>query len=275
MPELPEVETVTAALRPHLLGRCLVRVVARTAKLRAPLDADRLRQLAGPEIVAVRRRAKYIIIEFADLQVLLIHLGMTGTLKLVPATQTPEKHDHLLLDLDDGASLRFHDPRRFGLVTAGILAAPGGLPAALVGLAPEPLTAAFDALYLEEQCRDRRRTIKSLLMDNRCVVGVGNIYASESLFLARIHPRRPAGSLSRPEIAALVAAVKEILRRAIAAGGTTISDFQGVDGSEGRFVRELQVYGRDGEPCPVCRQETIAKMVIAGRSSYFCPACQS
>jgi formamidopyrimidine-DNA glycosylase len=276
MPELPEVETVVRALRPHLLGRRLVGVEILADKLRQPLAPfkRKSKEATGREIIGVSRRAKYIVVEFAGLRVMLLHLGMTGSLKIVPGAQPVLKHERIIWLLDDGRSLRFHDPRKFGMVDILPISAPGTFPECLVSLPPEPLSAAFSAGYLHRLVQDRRRPIKSLLMDNHCVVGVGNIYASESLFRAGIDPRSPAGELTLPRCRKLVRSIKEILREAIAAGGTTISDFVGLDGSEGRFVRHLNVYGRAGKKCLLCGREEVVKTVIAGRSTFFCPRCQ-
>jgi len=277
MPELPEVETVARALRPHLLGRRLVRVDVLADKLRRSLTPFRQRsgEITNREILDVSRRAKYIVVEFAGLRVMLLHLGMTGSLKIVPGDQPAAKHERIIWFLDDGRSLRFHDPRKFGLVDILPLSRSGSFPECFASLPPEPLSAAFSAAYLHQQVQGRRRPIKSLLMDNHHVVGIGNIYASESLFRAGIDPHCPAGELTLPRCRKLVRSIKEILREAIAAGGTTISDFAGLDGSEGKFARHLNVYGRAGEKCLLCKRETIVKTVVAGRSTFFCPRCQA
>ncbi|MBN2333411.1 MAG: bifunctional DNA-formamidopyrimidine glycosylase/DNA-(apurinic or apyrimidinic site) lyase [Deltaproteobacteria bacterium] len=274
MPELPEVEIVTRALRPHLSDRMITGVEVRVSKLRSFLAPERLAAVVGREIIRVRRRAKYIIIEFAGQQAMVIHLGMSGSLRVVPQLLPPAKHEHLIWSLDNGLSLRFNDPRRFGMVDMHVLGEPGAMPEFLLLLPPEPLDDAFSATYLTQVARGRRRPVKSLLMDNRFVVGVGNIYANEALFRAALRPTKPAGTMTGRQCAMLVQAIKEVLREAIAAGGTTISDFASVDGSEGRFARQLFVYGRVGESCPVCRQRVIVKEVLAGRSTYYCPRCQ-
>jgi formamidopyrimidine-DNA glycosylase len=275
MPELPEVETVAIALRPHLVGRRLVRFCARVQRLREPLDIAALSRLEGEQVTAVYRRAKYLLVEFgAQRLVLLIHLGMSGSLRLAPAFDPPAAYEHVGWELDNANLLRLRDPRKFGLVRVAAIAAPGELPALLDGLGPEPLGAEFGARYLAAACRGRRRPIKNLIMDNCIVVGVGNIYASEALFCAGIRPQTAAGNLSPTRIERLVAAIRAVLAAAIAAGGTTISDFTGVDGRAGYFSRELQVYGRAGERCRRCRRGIIRRQVLGGRSSYYCPVCQ-
>ena len=276
MPELPEVETVVRALRPHLLGRKLTDVDVLTNKLRRPLAPfkQKLPEVLDKDIIGISRRAKYIVIEFSCMRVMLLHLGMSGALKIVPADQPVARHERLIWFLDDGTSLRFNDPRKFGLVDILPLQVPGSLPECLEGLPPEPFDDAFSAEYVYGVSRGRRRPIKSLIMDNHFVVGVGNIYASESLFLAGIDPHYPAGKLNESQCRKLVRVITQVLQAAIAAGGTTISNFFGVDGSEGKFARHLNVYGRAGEACFCCRKTIIVKSVISGRSTYYCPHCQ-
>ena len=276
MPELPEVETVVRALRLHLLGRRITGVDILTDKLRKPLAPfkQKLADVLDKEIILISRRAKYIVVEFTGMRVMLLHLGMSGSLKIVPGDLPVEKHERIIWFLDDGCSLRFHDPRKFGLVNILPLKIPGSLPECLDNLPPEPFWEQFSADYLHRLSRGRRRPIKSLLMDNHFVAGVGNIYASESLFRAGIDPLSPAGKLTLPRYQQLVQSIRQVLREAIAAGGTTISDFSGVDGSEGKFARHLNVYGRAGKICLACNQETIVKKVIGGRSTYYCPYCQ-
>jgi formamidopyrimidine-DNA glycosylase len=270
------VETVTRALRPHLVGRRIVRTEAHVARLRVgqPFDIGERREILGSPVVAVRRRARYCLVELANQWVIIVHLGMTGSCRLVPIGTPRQRHEHVLWELDDGVSWRFADPRRFGAILAERLPAPGADPACLGHLGPEPLSDDFTAAFLYRTSRGCRGPIKLWLMDNARVVGVGNIYASEALYRAGIRPTRPAGSLSRPRCARLVAAVREVLAEAIAAGGTTIIDFKTVDGSEGRFIRELAVYDRAGEPCRRCTGGPIRRLVQGGRSTYFCPTCQ-
>ncbi len=273
MPELPEVETVACALRrAGLEGRTITGFACRCARLRKPLPEAGLAGIIGVGIEEIARRAKYLLFRLADGQTLLLHLGMTGTLRLDEPETPPGRHDHFDLELDDGRILRFRDPRKFGLVALSRAEADGSLPE-LSGLAPEPLSPGFNGDYLYEISRGRRTPVKVFIMDQRRVVGVGNIYASESLFQAGIRPTLPVGRLSRPRCRKLAAAIREILTAAIAAGGTTISDFHGLDGSEGAFVRTLKVYGKADEPCPNCGRP-LRKKVLGGRSTFYCPQCQ-
>lgn len=268
MPELPEVETVRRAMQEHLVGRQVRAVQTSGKRLRAPLPGPRLRRLAGETFTAARRRAKYLLLDLESGSSLLVHLGMTGNLVFRPAG---EKHDHVVFELDRGFPLVFSDPRRFGLV---LVLGPGEQAHCpyLSALGPEPLERDFDPAYLAGQCRGRRRPIKSLLMDNAVVVGVGNIYASESLFRAGIHPLTPAEQLGPEQIAVLVREVKRILRESIRRGGTTISDYLG-KGEGGRFQQRLAVYGRAGENCLVC-EGPVESAVLGGRSTFYCPRCQ-
>lgn len=276
MPELPEVETVARALRPHLLGRRMTRVDVLTDKLRKSLASfkQKLPDVLAKEILRISRRAKYIVVEFAGMQVMLLHLGMSGSLKIVPGDRPVEKHERLVWFLDDGRSLRFNDPRKFGLVEILPVRAPGLLPEFMDKLPPEPLGERFSSKYLHLLSRGRRRPVKSLLMDNHLVAGIGNIYACESLFRAGLDPYHAAGKLTVSQCRKLVRAIRQVLQEAIAAGGTTISDFSGVDGSEGKFSRRLNVYGRAGKTCLACHRAIILKTVIGGRSTYYCPHCQ-
>ena len=273
MPELPEVETVTNALRPHLVGRCITNVEAHTAQLRTPVVVHQHPEICGATIIAVRRRAKYMLVELDRCLVILVHLGMTGSCRIVTASSSSVEHEHIVVYLDDGMTWRYRDPRRFGMFEVHLIDKEGVTPECLTGFGPEPLAAEFTAKYLRNVCRQRQKPIKNLVMDNACVVGVGNIYASESLYRARIHPGTPAARLSAVRCERLVTAVRQVLQDAIDAGGTTISDFQTVDGSEGKFSRHLDVYDRAGEPCHACSRD-IRRVVMAGRSTFYCPACQ-
>jgi len=270
MPELPEVETVLKGLQPLLLGRTVTGVVARASRLRWPLDARLARYLVGRHIERLSRRAKYLLVHF-DAGVLLLHLGMSGVLRVVPSTTSPERHDHFDLQLDDGNCLRLNDPRRFGAVVwveADVDSHP-----LLCDLGPEPLSAEFTADYLLRRAQARRLAIKSFLMDQKIVVGVGNIYASEALFRAGIDPSRAAGSLSRKDFPLLVEAIKAVLSEAIGQGGTTLRDFSDAHGRPGYFAQQLQVYGRKDLPCLVCGTPIRVRR-IGGRSSFDCPHCQ-
>ena len=263
-------------MRRNLLQHRIEDVTATVPALRRPLDPKQLRLICnGRTICGIRRRGKFIVVHLSDGGTLLLHLGMTGAIRLCPAGTPSGPHDRVLWRLADGTSLRFVDPRRFGVVEAGAPIPGQRDPAALPELGPEPLSAAFSAAYLYRLSRGRKRPIKNLLMDQAMVAGIGNIYASEALFRAGIRPRRQSRRLTRAEAARLVDAVRDVLREAIACGGTTIRDFQGLDGREGSFAVRLAVYGRTGEPCPRCAAgSAIVRSVLAGRSTYFCRACQ-
>lgn len=268
MPELPEVETTRQGIRPFLEGQRLRRIVVREPRLRWPVSPELL-TLADVPVLAVRRRAKYLLLDVPDGQ-LLMHLGMSGSVRHVAEPATPGKHDHLDLELMQGGLLRYTDPRRFGALLWN--PTPDRHPLLDV-LGPEPLDAAFDADYLAAKARGRKQAIKTLIMDNHVVVGVGNIYAQESLFLAGIHPSRPAGRISAARLAVLVAAIRKVLADAIAAGGTTLRDFSRADGKPGYFQQELNVYGRGGEPCVQCGAPlTVTRH--GQRSTVYCGRCQ-
>ena len=239
-------------------------------RLRWPVARDLPRKVAGQRIVRVGRRAKYLLLRLES-GTLLLHLGMSGNLRAVPAATPRLTHDHFDLVLDSGVALRFNDPRRFGslLYTRG---EPQRHPL-LAQLAPEPFSKAFDADYLYRITRGRRVAIKHLLMNSRLVVGVGNIYASEALFRARLRPGRPARSLSHADAARLVRAVRAVLRQAIRSGGTTLRDYLGADGAPGYFRQRLYVYERAGKPCRRCRSPVRA-MTQGQRSTYYCASCQ-
>lgn len=270
MPELPEVETVRCGIAPHVCGKTIARILVRDGRLRRPVPADLPSRFQGALIHQVQRRAKYLLFD-TDMGWLLLHLGMSGSLRLVDAACPAQKHDHVDIMLDDGRVLRFCDPRRFGLLLWTI-DDPESHPL-LNNLGPEPLSEAFTADTLWRASRQRVLSIKSFIMDSRIVVGVGNIYASESLFRARIRPDRAAGTLKKTECTRLVAAIKAVLAEAIAAGGTTLRDFVDGSGRPGYFRIQLQVYGRDGQPCPQCGQP-LSSARIGQRSSFFCRCCQ-
>lgn len=269
MPELPEVETTRRGITPHLEGRCIERVDLRRHDLRWPIPETIERLLPGQRIEAVNRRAKYLLLDTAVGSALL-HLGMSGSLRVINADTPVGKHDHVDLVLDDGHVLRFTDPRRFGC----LLWQPAGETHPLLsGLGPEPLSADFDGNHLWRLSRGRRASVKVFLMDQAIVVGVGNIYASEALHAAGIHPARAAGRVSRERYRALAAAVQNILDHAIAQGGTTLRDFIRPDGAPGYFEQELMVYGRAGQPCRRCGTPIRAR-VLGQRNTFFCPNCQ-
>lgn len=269
MPELPEVETTRRGLAPHVEGRRVQAVTLRRPDLRWPIPDEVARLLPGQRIDGVRRRAKYLLLD-TDAGSALLHLGMTGSLRVLPADTPVKPHDHVDLVLEQNRVLRFTDPRRFGCL---LWQAPGETHDLLHGLGPEPLSEAFDGDYLFERSRGRSAPVKSFLMDQRVVVGVGNIYAAESLFMAGISPLRAAGKVSRPRYAALAEAAKRILEYAIARGGTTLRDFISPDGLPGYFEQELSVYGREGQPCPRCGA-ALRHASIGQRASVWCGRCQ-
>ncbi len=269
MPELPEVETTARGIAPHLVGARATGATIRNGRLRQPVPAYLAAQLYGRILRQVSRRAKYLLLDFDNGQVL-VHLGMSGSLRIVPTGSPPAKHDHV--DLHFGEStLRLRDPRRFGLVLW--LDADAATPAMLTRLGIEPLSDAFDGAWLFHATRGARTPIKTYLMNSHRVVGIGNIYASESLFRARIHPLTPAGRLGRQRCARLTDAIRDTLREAIAAGGSSLRDFVGSDGAPGYFQQQYFVYGRGGEPCRICAQPIRCK-TVAQRSTFFCARCQ-
>jgi formamidopyrimidine-DNA glycosylase len=270
LPELPEVETTRRGLAPHVRGRRIVALELYERRLRWPVPARLPRVLRGQHILAVGRRGKYLLLELGQ-GTLLMHLGMSGNLRLTPRHSPRALHDHFDLVLDSGVALRFNDPRRFGSLhyTRGD---PLGHPL-LRHLAPEPFASGFDEPYLWRITRRRRVAIKQLLMNSRLVVGVGNIYASEALFRARIRPRRQARSLTRADAARLTRAVRAVLTQAIRAGGTTLRDYLGADGAPGYFRQRLYVYERAGKACRRCGTPVRA-LTQGQRSTYYCPACQ-
>jgi formamidopyrimidine-DNA glycosylase len=270
MPELPEVETACRGIRPHLIGKRVARVVVRERRLRWPIPATLVKALPGQTIRAVERRAKYILIR-TDAGTAILHLGMSGSLRVVPADSPPGKWDHVDLALTDGRCLRLRDPRRFGALLwtpRDPLRHP-----LLRDLGPEPLGAGFDGAYLYEASRGRRLAARDFLLNTRIVAGIGNIYANEALFLAAVRPRRAAGRLNRNECVGLATAIRDTLERAIHAGGTTLRDFQNADGLPGYFQQTLNVYGRAGEPCRRCGTP-IRTVKLGQRSAFFCPRCQ-
>jgi formamidopyrimidine-DNA glycosylase len=270
VPELPEVETTRRGIAPLLSGHRVTSVAIREARLRWPIPQALARELPGQLVSGVSRRAKFLLVE-SPAGHLILHLGMSGSLRVVPQGLPPGKHDHLDVVMDDGQCLRLRDPRRFGAAlwtTRDPLDHP-----LLKHLGPEPLEDGFTAEWLHQHSRRRRIAVKSFLMNGRMVAGVGNIYASEALFLAGIHPGRPAGRISMKRYQRLVDAVREVLENAIAAGGTTLRDFVASDGNPGYFSQKLCVYGRQGEACEGCGS-AVRSRVIGQRSTYYCPRCQ-
>lgn len=271
MPELPEVETTRRGVSPHVIGHRIEGMVVRERRLRWPVPVDIEARVTGETIIDVGRRGKYLLIRLTRGN-LILHLGMSGSLRVLPATVPPERHDHLDVVLEDGTCLRLRDPRRFGAVL-WIEGDPRRHPL-LASLGPEPLGLAFQGDWLYRRSRGRRVAVKPFLMDSHVVVGVGNIYANESLFLAGIRPARAAGRIALARYERLAEAVKQVLTEAITAGGTTLRDFVHSDGRPGYFSQHLRVYNRNGKPCEVCGY-SLRQEVIGQRSTYYCPRCQT
>ncbi|HEU4485647.1 MAG TPA: bifunctional DNA-formamidopyrimidine glycosylase/DNA-(apurinic or apyrimidinic site) lyase [Povalibacter sp.] len=269
MPELPEVETTRRGIEPAVTARTVERIVIREPRLRWRIP-DELMEAEGQRVQQLRRRAKYLLFDL-ERGTMILHLGMSGSLRVMPASTAPLPHDHVDIVLDSGNCLRFNDPRRFGSLlwtTEDPLTHP-----LLKSLAPEPLSPEFNADYLARVARGRSVAIKQLLMNSQLVVGVGNIYASEALFHAGIRPQRRAAAVRRDEFPRLVRAVRKVLNAAIRSGGTTLRDYVNAAGMPGYFRQKLYVYERAGEPCRVCA--TPIKHIVQGnRSSYYCPKCQ-
>ena len=269
MPELPEVETTLRGVSPHLVGKRIKEIIVRDRRLRWPVSAD-LHTLEGCRVESGRRRGKYLLFHTRG-GTLLIHLGMSGALRITDP-QTPwRKHDHVAFTLDSGQQIRFHDPRRFGVVL--LVPDDAATHPLLAALGPEPLEEEFGAAHLKSVCKGRAAPIKAVIMDSRMVVGVGNIYACEALFLAGIHPQTPAGKVSGPRLAKLAAAIRQVLLASIEMGGTTLRDFLNEKGEPGYFAQALRVYDREGEPCRTCGT-AIKRVVMSNRSTFFCPKCQ-
>ena len=270
MPELPEVETTRRGIAPHVTGRRVIKTVVYDRRLRWPVPADLEGRLLGATIDRIDRRSKYLLFRIGE-GALLVHLGMTGTLRVWRDAPPRALHDHVDIELDDGTLIRYRDPRRFGAML-WIPSSPAAHPL-LASLGPEPFDAAFDAAYLWRVTRNRRAAIKLVLMDNRIVTGVGNIYANEALFRAGLRPSTPAQRISKPRLARLVEAVRAVLHAAIAKGGSTLRDYVGSDGESGYFQLEYFVYGRAGAPCRVCGH-TLRQSRLGQRSSFYCTRCQ-
>jgi len=270
MPELPEVETTRRGIEPFVSGARIREVIVRRRDLRQPVSKN-ISVIEGRRISAVVRRSKYLLLSIDDGSTLLIHLGMSGSLRVVAPSEEWKTHDHVGITLDHGKQLRFHDPRRFGLVLR--LTGDPFKHALMKDLGPEPLEAGFSAEHLQAACMKRSAAIKLVIMDAKVVVGVGNIYASEALFRAGILPRTPACKVSKPRLVKLAQAIRDVLTDAIAEGGTTLRDFLHSDGQPGYFRQRLYVYERKGEPCRVCGTP-IRHAVIGQRSTYWCPMCQ-
>lgn len=271
MPELPEVETTRRGILPYLQGKKIKEVVVRQSSLRWPVSDALADALANQTVSAVERRGKYLLLR-TRAGTVLIHLGMSGSLRLVQHDEKVRKHDHVDFVLAGNRILRYHDPRRFGCILW--LTGDPALHPLLADLGPEPLSADFSPEYLLDKVEDRQTPIKSLIMDSHVVVGVGNIYANEALYASGIMPERKAGTLTAERCESLVREIKTVLDRAITVGGTTLRDFVGGDGKPGYFAQSLSVYGRGGQPCMSC-MTPLKETRLGQRSTVFCPRCQS
>jgi len=269
MPELPEVETTLRGIEPVVSGRTIEAITVRQPSLRQVIP-DQVQAACGQKVIRAWRRAKYILLE-VNTGGLMIHLGMSGSLRICHPGDLIRKHDHFDLVTDEERCVRYNDPRRFGLFLWWDK--PAESHPLLSHLGPEPLTEGFSGEYLWQKSRGLRVAVKNFIMNGRVVVGVGNIYASESLYMAGIHPTRPAGRISRARYESLAAAIRDVLDRAIRQGGTTLRDFSGSDGNPGYFAQELLVYEREGKSCLQC-SAPIRRKVIGQRSSYYCAHCQ-
>jgi formamidopyrimidine-DNA glycosylase len=282
MPELPEVETVRQGLIPVMEGRVIARAQVNRPDLRWPLPPCMGERLTGQRVLALRRRSKYILADLASGETLIIHLGMSGRMLVSGAMlgqfhhdhPAPQKHDHVVLDMDGGARVTFNDARRFGAMDLVATAAAEDHPL-IAALGPEPLGNAFDEAYLAAALHGRRTPVKAALLDQHLVAGLGNIYVCETLFRAGIAPDRLSGDLTSAVVAALVPIIRDVLTEAIAAGGSSLRDYRQADGELGYFQHTFRVYDREGDPCttPGC-PDAITRIVQSGRSSFFCPSCQ-
>jgi formamidopyrimidine-DNA glycosylase len=286
VPELPEVETVRRGLEPALKGARLTRVEARRPDLRFPLPDGFVQRLTGAVVLDLKRRAKYLLAPLDRGDTLVMHLGMTGRFEIEGADREERpgvfhyavpadpKHAHVVFETDAGRRITFFDPRRFGFMdlipTEAVETHPW-----FAKMGPEPLGPDFDASVLAAAFKGRKQSPKTLLLDQRVVAGLGNIYVCEALFRARISPLKPAGSITKARLAALVDAIKAVLAEAVEAGGSSISDYAGADGALGYFQHSFRVYGREGEPCPDGCEGVVERIVQGGRSTFYCPRCQT
>lgn len=270
MPELPEVETTRRGIAPHITGRIITDVIIRNPNLRWPVSRRLQKEIRGQAITEVTRRAKYLLLK-TDAGTAIVHLGMSGSLRIIKAATPPGKHDHIDMVLNNSKAMRFTDPRRFGAVlwTRRM----PGQHRLLRELGPEPLAEGFSGDTLYQRSRGRRCAIKPFIMNSRIVAGIGNIYACEALYMAGIHPKRAAGRISRKKYALLAEVIQEVLNDSIAQGGTTLRDFVNGNGEPGYFKLHLNVYGLAGEPCISCR-ELIREIRQGQRSTFYCPVCQ-
>lgn len=269
MPELPEVETTARGIRPHIEHRVIESVQVRNFKLRWPVDADLPQILSAQTLQSVERRAKYLLLKF-NTGTLICHLGMSGSLRIITAPTELKKHDHISLHFSHGVELRYHDPRRFGAMIWTPEPVEQHPLLKLLGPEPDSIT---DPNYLYHLSREKKTAIKTFIMDNHNIVGVGNIYANEALFLSGIHPKRAAGRISKARFQTLQRTIQEVLTKAIEQGGTTLRDFVNSDGQPGYFAQQLNVYGKTNQPCPVC-ETSIKSLTIAQRNTFYCPNCQ-
>ncbi len=270
MPELPEVETTRRGIAPYVAGQRVTRIIVRNARLRQPVSPELAGGLVGQTLQAVERRGKYLLLR-SPVGSVIIHLGMSGSLRILPSATPAEKHDHVDIVLASGDCLRLRDPRRFGAV---LWTQENPLQHALLrDLGPEPFSDAFDGVYLYQRSRGRSLAIKQFIMDSHIVTGVGNIYASETLFLAGIHPLRAAGRISQQRYQRLTLAIQQVLSDAIAQGGTTLRDFYNGEGKPGYFQQQLKAYGRTDQPCVRCGR-AIVQIKQGQRSTFFCATCQ-
>lgn len=268
MPELPEVETTKKGLEPYIVGSEVRRVNIHHGQLRWSIPSQ-VCSIEGKKSTGLERRAKYLLWHFSNGS-LVMHLGMSGSMRIVSSQEPLKKHDHFEVVFSDGKALRLNDPRRFGAVLWHSEREPLAL---LTNLGPEPLTDDFNSDYLQQALSRRKGAIKNAIMTNAVVVGVGNIYASEALFLARINPKTAANKVSKKRLGALVVAIKKVLAKAVQAGGTTLKDFTQTDGNPGYFAQKLKVYGREGEACDEC-QTPLKRTIIGQRATYYCTQCQ-
>jgi formamidopyrimidine-DNA glycosylase len=270
MPELPEVEVTRMGIEPHIKNRQVTEIIVRNRRLRWPIPEE-IEQLVGQTVAKVERRAKYLLVR-SGAGTAILHLGMSGKLCVVPKDTPIQKHDHVDIVFDNGMILRYNDPRRFGAV---LWQAVDDEPHSVLGnLGPEPFDGIFNGDYLYQRSRDKKCSIKQFVMDNKIVVGVGNIYANEALFKAGIHPKRAAGGIAKKRYQMLAPIIVETLLRAIEQGGTTLKDFAQADGKPGYFAQELLVYGRKGEPCTKC-EAPLSEIKLGQRATVFCGNCQT
>lgn len=270
MPELPEAESIAKALDRALKGKTISKVEVFFPRLRTPLQPLATGRLEGRTFTGCRRRARYVVADLDDGRALTMHFGMSGVVRVEDGKIPRRKHEHVFIHLAGGKAFRFEDPRRFGSLEVQELGA-DGWPESLSGIGVEPLSREFNGAFLYEASRRRKKPVKELIMDNALVTGIGNIYAAETLFACKVSPLRKAPDLTREECDAIVRESKRILRMAIKCGGTTVSDYRNVDGSEGRFARKLRIYGKT--ECPICGTP-VAKAVLGGRTSWYCKECQ-